>query len=40
MTTFITVYHSRVIVNNEIDSYEFVRMKNDLFNARAVRLDR
>jgi hypothetical protein len=27
MTTFIVVYHSDVVITNEIDSYEFVGMK-------------
>jgi hypothetical protein len=27
MTTFIAVFHSGVVVTNEIDSYEFVGMK-------------
>jgi hypothetical protein len=27
MTTFITVYHSGVVITNEIGSYEFVGMK-------------
>jgi hypothetical protein len=27
MATFITIYHNRVVVNNEIGSYEFVEMK-------------
>jgi hypothetical protein len=31
MATFITVYHSGVVVNNEIDSYEFVGMKKETF---------
>jgi hypothetical protein len=31
MTIFIVVYHSGVVVTNEIDSYEFVGMKNDIF---------
>jgi hypothetical protein len=31
MVIFITVYHSWVVVNNEIDSYEFVGMKNETF---------
>jgi hypothetical protein len=31
MTTFIVIYHSGVVVTNEIDSYEFVGMKNDTF---------
>jgi hypothetical protein len=31
MTTFIVVYHSGVIVTNEIGSYEFVGMKEDTF---------
>jgi hypothetical protein len=31
MTTFISVYHSGVVITNEIDSYEFVGMKNETF---------
>jgi hypothetical protein len=31
MTTFIVVYHSGVIITNEIGSYEFVGMKNETF---------
>jgi hypothetical protein len=31
MTTFIAVYHSGVIITNEIGSYEFVRMKKETF---------
>jgi hypothetical protein len=31
MTTFITVYHSGTVIMNEIDSYEFVGMKNATF---------
>jgi hypothetical protein len=31
MTTFISVYHSCVIITNEIDSYEFVKMKKETF---------
>jgi hypothetical protein len=31
MTTFITVYHSEVVITNEIDSYEFVGMKKEIF---------
>jgi hypothetical protein len=31
MTTFIAVYHSGVVITNEIDSYEFVGMKNETF---------
>jgi hypothetical protein len=31
MTTFITVYHSGVVITNEIDSYEFIRMKKETF---------
>jgi hypothetical protein len=27
MVTFIAVYHGGVVITNEIDSYEFVRMK-------------
>jgi hypothetical protein len=27
MTTFIVVYHSGVVITNEISNYEFVRMK-------------
>jgi hypothetical protein len=27
MTTFITIYHSGVIITNKIGSYEFVGMK-------------
>jgi hypothetical protein len=30
MTTFISVYHSCMIITNEIDSYEFVKM-NETF---------
>jgi hypothetical protein len=31
MTTFIAVYHSGVVITNEIDSYEFVEMKKEIF---------
>jgi hypothetical protein len=31
MTTLIVVYHSGLVVTNEIGSYEFVGMKNDTF---------
>jgi hypothetical protein len=31
MTTFISVYHSGVIITNEIGSYEFVGMKKEIF---------
>jgi hypothetical protein len=31
MPTFIAVYHSGVVITNEIGSYEFVRMKNETF---------
>jgi hypothetical protein len=31
MTTFIAVYHSGVIITNEISSYELVRMKKETF---------
>jgi hypothetical protein len=31
MATFITVYHGGVVIINEIDSYEFVRMKKETF---------
>jgi hypothetical protein len=31
MSTFITVYHSGVIIINEIHSYEFVEMKKETF---------
>jgi hypothetical protein len=31
MTTFITVYHSGVVITNEIGSYEFVGMKKETF---------
>jgi hypothetical protein len=31
MTTFIAVYHSGVIITNEICSYEFVGMKKKTF---------
>jgi hypothetical protein len=31
MITFITVYHNGVVVNNEIDSYEFVGIKKATF---------
>jgi hypothetical protein len=31
MATFITVYHSEVVITNEIDSYEFVGMKKEIF---------
>jgi hypothetical protein len=31
MTTFITVYHSGVVITNEIGSYKFVGMKNETF---------
>jgi hypothetical protein len=30
MTTFIAVYHSGVVITNEISSYEFVGMKETL----------
>jgi hypothetical protein len=31
MTTFIAVYHSGVVITNEIDSYELVGMKEKTF---------
>jgi hypothetical protein len=31
MATFIAVYHSGVVITNEIDSYEFVGMKKEIF---------
>jgi hypothetical protein len=31
MATFITVYHSGVVITNEISSYEFVGMKKETF---------
>jgi hypothetical protein len=31
MATFIVVYHGRVVITNEIGSYEFVKMKNAVF---------
>jgi hypothetical protein len=31
MATFISVYHSGMIITNEIDSYEFVGMNNETF---------
>jgi hypothetical protein len=31
MTTFILVYHSCVVIINEIDSYEFVGMNKETF---------
>jgi nucleoside-triphosphatase THEP1 len=31
MITFITVYHSGVVIINEIGSYEFVGMKTEAF---------
>ncbi len=31
MTTFILVYHSCVVITNEIDSYEFVGMEKKTF---------
>jgi hypothetical protein len=31
MTTLIAIYHSGLIITNEIDSYEFVRMKKETF---------
>jgi hypothetical protein len=31
MSIFITVYHSGVILNNEISSYEFIGMKKKTF---------
>jgi hypothetical protein len=31
MTTFITVYHSGVVITNEIGSYEFIRIKKETF---------
>jgi hypothetical protein len=31
MTTFITVYHSGVVITNEIGNYEFVGMKKETF---------
>jgi hypothetical protein len=31
MTIFIVVYHSGVVITNEIDSYEFVGMKKETF---------
>jgi hypothetical protein len=31
MTIFIVVYHGGVVITNEIGSYKFVRMKNEIF---------
>jgi hypothetical protein len=31
MTIFIAVYYGGVVITNEMDSYEFVRMKNETF---------
>jgi hypothetical protein len=31
MATFISVYHSSVVITNEIGSYEFVGMKKETF---------
>lgn len=31
MTTFIAIYHGGVVITNEIGSYEFVRIKNEIF---------
>jgi hypothetical protein len=31
MTTFIAVYHSGVIITNEIGNYEFIGMKKETF---------
>jgi hypothetical protein len=31
MITFIAVYHGGVVITNEIDSYEFVRIKKEIF---------
>jgi hypothetical protein len=31
MATFISIYHSGMIITNEIDSYEFVGMNNKIF---------
>jgi hypothetical protein len=31
MTTFIAVYHSGMVITNEIGSYEFIRMKKETF---------
>jgi hypothetical protein len=31
VATFIAVYHSAVVITNEIDSYEFVGMKKEIF---------
>jgi hypothetical protein len=31
MTTLIAVYHSGVVITNEIDSYKFVGMKKETF---------
>jgi hypothetical protein len=31
MATFITVYHSGLVITNEIGSYEFVGMKKEIF---------
>jgi hypothetical protein len=31
MATFIMVYHGRVVIINEISSYEFVGMKKEIF---------
>jgi hypothetical protein len=31
MTIFIVVYHGGVVITNEIGSYEFVRMKKEIF---------
>jgi hypothetical protein len=31
MTTFIAVYHSGVVITNEIGTYEFVQIKKEIF---------
>jgi hypothetical protein len=31
MDNFITIYHNEVVIINEIDSYEFVGMKKEIF---------
>jgi hypothetical protein len=31
MTTFIAVYHSGVVITNEIGIYEFVQIKKEIF---------
>jgi hypothetical protein len=31
MSTFIAVYHSGVVITNQIGSYEFIGIKNEIF---------